>query len=379
MICIKAARGGSVVGCQPRGVGTVAPAWELTRHPRLAFHPGMLTQGLPGDGMTTDREITPRTAGRRAGVGIRRWLLGLAAMCLALAAPLAPARAQQPLGLGAMAPGTISHSTALAIAGVLTDRGGPEIRVLPNAGERVLLDLLEVGELDFAIANALEVYGAAQTGDAAAPKLVLAAVLYPLQVGLFVREDSGITSIADLAGRTVTTGFTASPGIGQLLGAVLATGGLSVDDVVAVPVSDLVSGADRFLDGRADAFFFALGAAKLAEVAASVPIRLVTLPEGAEAEARAQALAPVVYLAPVEPRPALTGVTAPSIVLAFDNLLVTRPDVPDAAVNALLDVLGAERAALIARLPIFAGLDPARLTQAPAGLPVHPAAADRAP
>jgi uncharacterized protein len=329
--------------------------------------------------MKTDNQVPSGRRSAPVGAAIRRCLAGLVLSGIALAGLAGPTAAQQPLGLGTMAPGTISHSTALAIAGVLTDRGGPEIRVLPNAGERVLLDLLEVGELDFAIANALEVHDATRGGDPAAPGLVLAAVLYPLQVGLFAREDSGIVSIGDLAGRSVTSGFNSSPGIAQLLAAVLASGGLSMDDVTAVPVSDLVSGADRFLDGRADAFFFALGAAKLSEVAASVPLRLVTLPEGAEAEARAQALAPVVYLSRVEPRPALTGVIDPAIVLAFDNLLVTRPDVPGPAVEALLEVLLEDRAALIARLPVFNGLDPERLDLAPAGLPLHPAATDRAP
>lgn len=299
------------------------------------------------------------------------------ALWLGLSLSAGAAAAAGPLGLGTMAPGTISHSTGMAIAGVMTGRGGPEVRVLPNSGEAVLLDLLAAEELDFVVANALETHSAL-TAQTAPDRLAVAALLYPLQVGLFVRDDSDIAGVADLAGRRVTAGYAASPAIARLLDAVLAAGGVSTGDIVAVRVSDLVTGADRFAEGRADAFFFALGAAKLAEIASTTPIRLLPLPSDPEAEARARSVAPVVYVTTVTPRPGLAGVAAPTPTLTFDNLLVTRADAPVAAVEAVLDTLTEGRAELIARLPIFAGFDAARLADPRPGLPFHPAALARA-
>lgn len=298
---------------------------------------------------------------------------GGCAVAVSLVGVAAPAG---PLGLGTMAPGTLSHSTGMAIAGVMTERGGPEIRVLPNAGEAVLLELLAEGELDFAVANAMETYrAAAGTGE---DRLAVAALLYPLQVGLFVRKDSDIASVADLAGRRVTAGYAASPAIAQLLAALLAAGGLSGESIEPVNVSDLVTGADRFSDGRADAFFFALGAAKLAEIAATVPIRLLPLPGGADAQARARAVAPVVYITTVAPRPNLAGVMDPTPVLTFDNLLVTRTDTSAEAVDAILGTLIESRQALIDRLPVFAGFDASGFDDPRPGVPFHPAALARA-
>lgn len=306
---------------------------------------------------------------------VLRWRdirLGLAA--IALAGMSIPVAAEQPLGLGTMAPGTISHSTGMAIASVMIEEGGPEIRVLPQSGERVLLDLVDGGDLDFAIANALETWLAVAEDRPGGDDLAVAAVLYPLQVGLFVRADSDIATMADLAGHRVTTGFSSSPAIAQLLDAVLASAELGPDDIVATPVSDLISGADRFADGRLDAFFFALGAAKLAEVSASVPLRLLSLDEAPEAEARARTVAPVVYFGTVSPRPNLAGVTAPSVVLSFDNLLVARKDAPDADVEALVQVLRDTHDALVSRLPIFAGMDREALARVQPDLPFHAAA-----
>ena len=298
---------------------------------------------------------------------------GAAALLLAAA----PAAAQAPMGLGTMAPGTVSHATGMAIAGVLSERDGPEMRVLPNAGEAVLMDLLALGDLDFAIANALEAFTAMEAAPDAGVQV--AAVLYPLHVGLFVRADSDLHNVADLAGKRVTAGFAASPAIARLLDAVLAGGGLSTDDVVSVRVGDLVTGADRFVDGRADAFFFALGAAKLMEVNSGIPLRLLALPSEPSTQERIQAVAPVAYVATLPPRPNLVGVGAPTPTLSFDNLLVTREGVPDAAVTAVLEVLRTGRDDLIARFPAFAGLDPATLTRPESGMPYHTAAQTAAP
>ena len=361
MICIKVAPGAPAYP----GIRARRPVAALTRQ---APPPVRAGQGAKLDG-------TQEMTGFRRSVSGRRGSTRLIPVLLMLAGLAGAAPAGQPLGLGTMAPGTISHSTGLAIAGVMIEQGGPEIRVLPQSGERVLLDLLAVGELDFAVANALETWRAvAEDAErrAGSAELAVAAVLYPLRVGLFVRADGDIAGLGDLAGRRVTTGFASSPAIGRMLDAVLASAGLDRGDIVPVPVSDLIAGADRFADGRVDAFFFALGAAKLAEVSATVPLRLLSLPDAPGAEARARAVAPVVYFDDVAPRPALAGVDTPAVALSFDNLLVTRADAPAHAVEAVLRVLRREREALVARVPAFAGMAPGALGERRSDLPRHP-------
>jgi TRAP transporter TAXI family solute receptor len=294
-------------------------------------------------------------------------LLVLAALSMPLAAQEGDPGSGQPIAIGTMAPGTISHSTGMAVASVITAAGGPELRVVPHSGESLLLDLLATGEIDFAIVNSAEALARPNDG------LRVAAVLYPLHVGLLVRDDSELRTVADLRGQRVTTGFATSPGIARLLDALLAADGLTLEDVRPVRVGDLLTGAERFLDGRSDAFFFAVGAAKLIEVNAARPIRLLTLTADAEAEARMQAVVPAAYIAPLAPRPGLVGVDAPTPTLTFDNLLVTRADVSAATVTGVLEALAGGKPDLVDRLPAFAGLDPEGLARAVPGLRMHDA------
>jgi TRAP-type uncharacterized transport system substrate-binding protein len=188
-----------------------------------------------------------------------------------------------------------------------------------------------------------------------------------------VQAESDLRSVADLRGQRVTTGFATSPGIARLLEALLAADGLTMADVRPVRVGDLVTGAERFLDGRTDAFFFAVGAAKLIEVNAARPIRLLSLPDDAAAEDRLQSVVPAAYVAPLTPRPGLVGVEEPILTLTFDNLLVTRADVDAATVVEVLTALAGGKAALVERLPVFAGLDPEALARVVPGLRMHDA------
>jgi len=324
---------------------------------------------------------------------------------------LAPglAAAQGVIGVGTMSQGSISFSTGSVIAQMMTERLGLQARVLPNSGETTLIPLLDSGELDFGVANALEAAEAVEGlgGFQGAPMggLRVAAALFPLRVALFVRADSAIHTIADLRGKRVTAGFSAMASITAMLEAVLATGDLTLADVIPTLAPNVVVGADQFTDGRADAFFFAVGAAKVAEVNAAAPVRILPVADDAAALARMQAIFPEAYVTMVGPAPGLVGVgaatpaalarmqaifpeayvtmvgPAPGLVgvgaatpvMAFDNLLLTNARTPDAVVRAVVEGLAAHKDALTAGFPLFRGLDPAALHKTGLRAPFHPA------
>ena len=310
-----------------------------------------------------------------------KWLASwLVVLCLAVGG-IASA---QPgvLGLGTMAAGSLSYGTGSVIAEMMVDELKLETRVQPHSGESTLLDLLAAGELDFAIANALEA-AEAFTGDgrfAGRPldDLRIAAVLYPLRVGLFVRADSDIQTMADLEGRRVTAGFSASTAIATLLEAALAGGGLATADIVPVPVTNVVAGADQFADGRSDAFFFAIGAAKVSEIDATTPLRLLPLEGDGAAQARVQAVVAEAYIDELAAAPGLVGLAGPTPVLAFDNLLLTSAATAPEVVSAVVDGLARNHERLMAAFPPFRGLDPAGLTKPGLRTPFHPAALEAA-
>ena len=308
---------------------------------------------------------------------LKAWLV-----VLTLAASGTAAAQPGVLGLGTMAAGSLSYGTGSVIAELMVDELKLETRVQPHSGESTLLDLLAAGELDFAVANALEAAEAftGEGGFAGRPQdgLRIAAVLYPLRVGLYVRAESDIQTIADLAGRRVTAGFSASTAIATLLEAALAGGGLTTADIQPVPVSNVVAGAEQFADGRSDAFFFAIGAAKVTEIDATTPLRLLPLDGDAAAAERVQEVVAEAYIDTLAPAPGLVGLAGPTAVLAFDNLLVTSMATPPEVVAAVVDGLARHHERLMASFPPFRGLDPNGLTKPGLRTPFHPAALEAA-
>jgi hypothetical protein len=297
-----------------------------------------------------------------------------AIVALVLAAPPG-ARADETVGVGTMAQGTLSFSTGSVLAQVLNNKAGLETRVQPNTGETVLIPLVNQGELDFGIANVLEAadayLGEFSFSGIAQEELRVAAVLYPLRVAFFVREDSPAQTLADLNGLRVVSGFSAMGSIDRVAGAVLANGGLTASDYTGVPVPNVITGAEQFTNDRADSFFFAVGAAKVAEVHASVPLRILPLSDAADAVQRMQAIFPSSYVSQVPPSPSFAGVTEPTNVMAYDNLLLTGTHVPDELVQQVLETLATQQEDLIAGFPLYRGLDPNLLVKDGMPLPFH--------
>ncbi|RII83540.1 TAXI family TRAP transporter solute-binding subunit [Neopusillimonas maritima] len=263
---------------------------------------------------------------------------------LALAVGLTSTAAAQNVGVGTMSQGTMSYSSGSAIAKVIAEQTKMQARVQPNSGESVLIPLVDMGELDFGIANILE-SAEAKHGERAfegrpAKNLQIASVIFPLKTALFVRADSDINSLADLKGKRVTYGFTAMGSINTVLDGLLATGGLGPDDIRQVLVPNVVRGADELIAGNADAFYFAVGAAKVTEVDASVGgLRMLPMGTSEAQLAAMRKIYPYGYSVNEAPRPGLPGFTEPTPVLAYDNLLLTSPNTPDEVVYKAMKAL----------------------------------------
>lgn len=121
-------------------------------------------------------------------------------------------------------------------------------------------------------------------GRDAIENLRVIANLYPETIHLVANADSGITSVADLAGKTVSLD---EPGSGTLVDAriILDAYGLSEEDVNAQYLKP-DQAAERMRDGAMDAFFFVGGfpAGAIAELASQDDIELIPI-SGEEAAA----------------------------------------------------------------------------------------------
>ena len=298
------------------------------------------------------------------------------ALALATGLLLAGAAAAQTYGIGTMQPGTLNHSTGSTIARVMQQKLGLQTRVQPMAGESVILPLVAGDEIDFGIANVLEVLDAYEGKGVGGrqEKLRVVGAIHPLRVGFFARKASPLQTIADLRGKRVVLGFSAMRTIDRLALALLATAGLEAKDVQPVLVPNVIRGAEDFQNGNADVFLFALGAGKVNEVDASVGgIRMLPVPGSPESLAAARRIFQYLYVTELAPRPGLTGILEPTRVMTYDNLLVTGVGAKDEFVHKVVAGLVAEKTDLVAGAPWLVELTPEGLYKR-LPVPYHPGA-----
>jgi uncharacterized protein len=277
-----------------------------------------------------------------------RHLLIACAGVIALVLPGGAAQAQT-YGLASMQPGSVNHTTSSAIAKVLKEKGGLNTLVQPTAGETVIIAIVGRGEADFGMANAPEIATAISANEQ--PNLRMVGAVYTLKTGFWVRKDSGMRTVADLRGKRVTMGYSAMRPLDPLSRAILATGGLSENDIKPVLVPNVVRSADDFAAGAADMFMFAFGAPKVREVDVSVGgTRFLAIPES-PGMAAARKIQPYGYLSDVAPGPIFIGVENPMKVYTIDNLLFTHAKVPDDVVYKIIETMEANRDAMITVAP----------------------------
>ena len=132
----------------------------------------------------------------------------------------------------------------------------------------------------------------------------------------------------------------------------LANAGLTYNDIKRYRVPNVVGGANEFAEGKADAFNFALGAGKVAETDAKVGgIRALPIDPSPEAMARLRKWVPVAYATKVEPGKGRAGINEPTMLFAYDYLVLASTKVPDDAVYKLTKILHDNKAALVAGIP----------------------------
>ena len=303
-------------------------------------------------------------------VGIlARRLAGLCLVLATVALGAAPACAQT-YGLATMQPGTLNHTTGSAIAKVLKEKASMNALVQPTAGESVIIPLVGRGEAELGIANALEVSVA--TEGARLPELRLIGALHPLPTAYFVRKDTPMRTVADLRGKKVVYGFSAQRVLDIVMRAMLATGGLTEKDISPVLVPNVIRGADDFVAGAADMFYFAFGAPKVREVDATVGgIRAIEIPESGMDAARK--IYPDGYLARAAPGPFYIGVEKPMGVYTWDNMLFTHAKVKDDVVYKMIDTMAKNQDDLVAVQPALRTFSPQALYKK-YNVPYHPGA-----
>jgi len=307
---------------------------------------------------------------------MKKMLFAVSALLLAL--PVQSASAQM-VTVGTATPGSLFHSAGTAVAKVINGVDGLRATLQPFASANVYIPAVSEGDIDFGVATVQEV-GVALAGKdhfEGRPQAGLRAVgiMFPLRFAVFVREDSDIRSIADLKGKSVPTGYSSQQIAKTMMDAIYAAGGLTEADVDGVTVANTVAGADDFATGKVDAFFFALGAAKVSEVEASVGgIRALPFEESDATLKAVRQYLPQAYFMQVTPGKALAGIQEPTTILAFDALAFASAKTSDETVYEVTRALHDGKDALVATFPAFRGFDPATMAKDIAPIQYHPGA-----
>ncbi|HCQ66413.1 MAG TPA: hypothetical protein DIU07_15240 [Rhodobacteraceae bacterium] len=305
-------------------------------------------------------------------------VLRIATLIISLALVSGPGYSQS-ITVATTGNGTAIYFYGLAVAKAAREIEGLDLRPKPytSAGQGAVF--VNRGEDDFGLFNAIvlrEAYeGRAFYEGRALENLRLVARLVPFQITFGASGASGISSVEDLQGKRFPTGFDATAFGDRLYVAMLATGGLTPDDVVPVRVSDWAALGKAFVRGDIDVNGMVIGSATVEKYAQQVDgYHAVSLGASAEAEARLHDLFPDSRLVTLDPEDGLTGVLQPVVVMEYDYWIYAHKDTADTAVTGILESLIAGGEVLTSVSADFRAFDPAAMYQ-DIGIPFHPAAA----
>lgn len=283
---------------------------------------------------------------------------------------------QKPLTLAVTGQGTTIYSMGAPLAQLLEENGIP-VRLQPMGGTTAYTPLFGTGEIDIGIVN-LSVLQSGYLGEAPFPQaneeIRLATVLYPFMVGLIAREDSDVHTIADVAGMRLPGGFNQQPYINPIIRALLANGGLTVDDVEGVPVPTINAGLDDFDTGRIDVGYFGVGGGRVIQSDTAVGgLRFIPLADTPEAVAAMNEHLTGAFIRTLEPG-SFVGIDQPTPVMAYDMMLAVGSDVPDETVARILEILADNQPALEEGFGGYADFAPDQMAKPEYEVPYHPGA-----
>jgi uncharacterized protein len=279
--------------------------------------------------------------------------------------------------------GTVFFALAGGLAKVISDTAPFQAVVQPYTGTSTFLPLLDNGELDFGVVNAVDM-GQAYQGPARlkiggknpfphVPNTRLLMRGSPLTASLVVRKDSPIKTVYDVKGKRVTGEYPAHLAVWTSVYGSLATGGLSWDDVKIVPVPAVNEGIDALVQGRADVSNHAVGSAKVKEADATIGVRYLSLDCSPQGEERIKKAVPGYYLTTLKSGSS-TGIIGDTCVQSYDIYFVGHKALSSQAVQAALKALWDNVEKLPPLHPQFKEWTRERAASADVTMPYHPAA-----
>jgi TRAP transporter TAXI family solute receptor len=293
------------------------------------------------------------------------------------------------VNFGTHAVGTVFNAVGTGLAKVATDDGSIRVVVQPFSGPPAWIpSMTRDGKPNLGIINVSEVWQA-YTGKITpeplppgAPKiksrysahsdLRLLMLGTNLSLGILVRNDSSIKSLADLKGKRLTWDFPAFPA-NILSGlATLSTGGVSIKDIQTVPVPEVVSGVRALMEGRVDGAVAAIGMGIVTEANARVGVRFLPAGDNPKGIRIAGGIMPGGKVTIRQPGPA--GIKTAIPVWSYGISVVASTHMPDEVAYTLVKTWWDHWKELEPTHPQLRGWNHDVFVQGTATIPYHPGA-----
>jgi TRAP transporter TAXI family solute receptor len=293
------------------------------------------------------------------------------------AAPVLAAEQQRSATLATHAVGSLYNALGTGIATVVSRHTPMIVRVQPFAGPPAWLPSMNAGETDMGVltsADAVTSYKGIILYKKPYKNSRILVVGGALQLSFYVPKESPAETVADLKGKRIPTDYPGTPIVMLSSTAALATAGLTYNDIVKVPVSDLQSGAQAFMEGRADAGWHSVGSPAVEEANARKGgvkfLSVISTPEGAK---KMGEVYPGSYPSIVKAG-SVTGVPRDTAVLTNDIYLVAAKEFSEEAAYNTVKALWEFNEELGAAYPALKAWRRERMLSKNAFIPYHPGA-----
>ena len=285
----------------------------------------------------------------------------------------------QTVAISTLPPGAINNVQAAAIAKAVQENSDLQMRLITFNSPAAIIAAVQNKQAEFAYTSNEEA-GDSLNGTneykAAMKDLRVAFTVFPFRVGIIVRNNSEIKTVADLKGKRIGSEWTGFRQGIALWDGLLANAGLILKDADPVPTTDLLRAADDFKSGKSDAFMFAVGGPKVAEAHASIEggVRFLNMDPSPEAVKRMQAVRHEYHVAPQQPAPHLAGVIGPTNLMQYYIVVLTNKNAKDDLVYKMVKTAHANKAAMVAGHPSFNAFTQAGMAVPHDRLEYHPGA-----
>ncbi len=305
---------------------------------------------------------------------LTRGVAGLAAGALLAVSGTAAVNAQEFINILTGGTSGVYYPLGVALSEIYAEEiDGSRTQVQATKASVENLNLLQQGkgELAFALGDSVQAgWDGVEEAGFPAPLTELRAIaaIYPNYVQIVASAESGITTLEELKGRSISVGAPAS-GTELNARAIFAAAGMSYDDMGKVEYLPYAESAELIKNRQLDSTLQSsgLGVAFIKDLSATMDINIVAIP----AETVESIGAP--YVASIIPAGTYDGQDADVPTAAIGNILVTHAGVSDETAYQMTKLLFENLERLKASHSAAAAIDPAKALEG-LSIPLHPGA-----